>query len=104
MRENQTTTNSGKRVAFAPALPIHIMAIDGTWRRDGNLVDVSETDAEITMQASVEGLASSEFFLLLSSVGMGYRRCRLAWVNGDHLGLVFVGRQGFNKCSAPVLA
>jgi len=31
----------------------------------------------------MQGLALKEFFLLLSSTGLAYRRCRLDWVNGD---------------------
>ncbi len=42
---------------------------------------------------SVEGLAGlqlSEFFLLLSSVGVAYRRCKLVWLNGALLGVAFI--------------
>jgi hypothetical protein len=31
-----------------------------------------------------------EFFLLLSSTGLAYRRCELAWVNGDQIGVNFI--------------
>jgi hypothetical protein len=31
-----------------------------------------------------------EFFLLLSSTGLAYRRCELAWVNGDQIGVNFL--------------
>jgi hypothetical protein len=39
------------------------------------------------IDGSVQGLALKEFFLLLSSTGLAYRRCELAWVNGDQLGV-----------------
>jgi hypothetical protein len=31
-----------------------------------------------------------EFFLLLSTMGNAYRRCQLAWVNGDQVGVYFL--------------
>jgi hypothetical protein len=31
-----------------------------------------------------------EFFLLLSSTGLAYRRCELSWVNGDQIGVNFL--------------
>ena len=46
--------------------------------------------AKLTIEGSVEGLHLKEFFLLLSSTGLAYRRCELAWVNGDQLGVNFL--------------
>ena len=66
------------------------MAIDGTWRRDCIMLDVSQTGARLTIQDSIEGLKLKEFFLLLSSTGLTYRRCELAWINGDEIGAKFV--------------
>ena len=43
-----------------------------------------------------EGLQLKEFFLLLSSTGLAYRRCELAWVNGDQIGVNFL-RPGEKK-------
>ena len=37
-----------------------------------------------------------EFFLLLSSTGLAYRRCELSWVNGDQIGVTFL-KQGEKK-------
>jgi hypothetical protein len=42
----------------------------------------------------------SEFFLVLSSVGKAYRRCQLAWVNGNQVGVEFLKLSG--KKSSPV--
>lgn len=36
------------------------------------------------------GPALKEFFLLLSSPGLAYRRCELAWVNGEEIGVNFL--------------
>ena len=76
-----------------------MMGIDGTWRRDCIMEDVSETGAKLTVEGSVEGLHLKEFFLLLSSTGLAYRRCELAWVNGDQIGVNFL-KQGDKKKKA----
>jgi hypothetical protein len=77
-----------------------MMAIDGTWRRDCMMEDVSEGGAKLTVDCSLEGLHLKEFFLLLSSTRLAYRRCELALVNGDQLGVVFLKRTN-GKRGAP---
>jgi hypothetical protein len=86
----------GDRVTFERGFAAHMMGIDGTWRRDCVMEDVSETGAKLTVEGSVEGLHLKEFFLLLSSTGLAYRRCELAWVNGDQIGVNFL-KQGDRK-------
>jgi hypothetical protein len=86
----------GERVAFERGINAHMMGIDGTWRRDCIMEDVSETGARLTVVGNVEGLNLKEFFLLLSSTGLAYRRCELAWVNGDQVGATFL-KLGDNK-------
>jgi hypothetical protein len=81
---------SGDRVVFERGIPAHMMGIDGTWRRDCTMEDVSEHGAKLIVSGSVEGLHLKEFFLLLSSTGLAYRRCELAWVNGDQIGVNFI--------------
>ena len=85
-----TNQRSGNRVVFERGVPAHMMGIDGTWRRDCTMEDISETGAKLTIEGSVEGLHLKEFFLLLSSTGLAYRRCELAWVNGDQIGVNFL--------------
>lgn len=77
------------RVVFERGYAAHMMAIDGTWRRPCKVEDVSETGAKLCVDGSIEGLPLKEFFLLLSSTGLAFRRCELAWVNGDTLGVIF---------------
>jgi hypothetical protein len=89
----------GDRVVFERGFAAHMMGIDGTWRRDCVMEDVSETGAKLTVEGSVEGLHLKEFFLLLSSTGLAYRRCELAWVNGDQIGVNFL-KQGDKKKKA----
>jgi hypothetical protein len=59
-----------------------MMGIDGTWRRVCMMVDVAQTGARLLIEGSLEGLDLNEFFLLLSSTGLAYRRCKLVRVAG----------------------
>ena len=77
-------------VVFERGFDAHIMAIDGTWRRACIMTEASEAGAKLTIIKSVEGLNLTEFFLLLSTTGLAYRRCELAWVNGDQMGVNFL--------------
>jgi hypothetical protein len=85
-----------QRVVFERGYAAYMMAIDGTWRRACTMEDVSDTGAKLTIDGSIEGLHLTEFFLLLSSTGLAYRRCQLAWVNGDQVGVSFL-KQGERK-------
>ena len=85
-----TERQKGERVTFERGIAAQMMGIDGTWRRDCTMEDISETGAKFTIEGSVEGLHLKEFFLLLSSTGLAYRRCELAWVNGDQIGVNFL--------------
>jgi hypothetical protein len=79
-----------ERVVFERGFPAQMMGIDGTWRRSCIMEDISEGGAKLTIEGSVEGLHLKEFFLLLSSTGLAYRRCELTWVNGDQIGVTFL--------------
>ena len=85
----------GERVVFERGIPAHMMGIDGTWRRGCVMEDVSEVGAKLTVDGSVEGLHLKEFFLLLSSTGLAYRRCELVRVNGTEMDIQFL--KGKNK-------
>ena len=74
-----------ERVTFSRGYDVCIMAIDGTWRRDCVLNAISDTDATLTVEGSIQGLNLKEFFLLLSSTGLAYRRCELVRVNGTEM-------------------
>jgi len=79
-----------RRVVFERGFPANMMAIDGTWRRPCTMLDVSDTGARLSIDGSVEGLAMTEFFLVFSTMGKAYRRCQLAWVNGNQVGVHFL--------------
>jgi len=91
-------------VPFDRAFPANIMAIDGTWRRACTVKDVSDTGAKLIVDASDQGLPLKEFFLVLSSTGLAYRRCEVAWVNGPEVGVTFLKptdqRRKLNRPSA----
>jgi len=61
-----------QRVDFERGIRAYIVGIDGTWRRDCMMVDVSQTGARLCVEGSLEGLDFKEFFLLLSSTGLAY--------------------------------
>jgi hypothetical protein len=91
-------SKSLERVTFSRGYDVCIMAIDGTWRRDCQLNAISDNDAVLTVEGSIQGLNLKEFFLLLSSTGLAYRRCELVRVNGTEMDVQFLkGRQGKKK-------
>jgi hypothetical protein len=73
------------------------MAIDGTWRRDCLLQAISDTDAQLSVEGSIESLNLKEFFLLLSSTGLAYRRCELVRVHGTNMDIQFLKAKGRTK-------
>jgi hypothetical protein len=79
-----------ERVDFERGIHVYMMGIDGTWRRDCTMIDVSQTGARLRIEGSFEGLDLKEFFLLLSSTGLAYRRCRMVRIDGDQIGIEFL--------------
>jgi hypothetical protein len=88
---------SSGRVTFGRGYNVWIMAIDGTWRRNCVLTSVSSNDAQLTLESSIEGLNLKEFFLLLSSTGLAYRRCELVKVNGAQIDICFISTKPNGK-------
>lgn len=78
------------RVNFEHGVTVQMMAIDGTWRRNCVMQDASDSGARLIVQGSVDELELKEFFLLLSSTGLVYRRCRLVRLQGEEIGIEFV--------------
>ncbi|WP_298875335.1 PilZ domain-containing protein [uncultured Bradyrhizobium sp.] len=87
------------RVVFERPLTAQMMAVDGTWRRPCQVKHVSETSATLQVETSIEGLVLNEFFLVLSSTGLAYRRCQLDRVNGDALEVSFLRQKTRKKSS-----
>ena len=78
------------RIHFQHIHSVNLMAVDGTWRRGCILKDVSATGARLEVEGSTDVLTAREFFLVLSSTGVAFRRCELRWVNGTTVGVEFV--------------
>jgi PilZ domain len=88
-----------ERVDFERGIRVYIMGIDGTWRRECMMIDVSQTGARLCIKGSFEGLDLKEFFLLLSSTGLAFRRCRMVRVAGDQIGIQFLALDKAGKKS-----
>jgi hypothetical protein len=88
------------RVDFERGIRVYIMGIDGTWRRECTMVDVSQSGARLRIEGSAEGLDLKEFFLLLSSTGLAFRRCQLVRMDGDQIGVRFLARDKAIKKSS----
>jgi hypothetical protein len=82
-----------ERVRFEHRRPVNLMGVDGTWRRSCVLVDVSATGARLEVDGSLEVLQAHEFFLLLSSTGLAFRRCELVRVDGSEVGVRFLAER-----------
>jgi hypothetical protein len=81
------------RVTFTGGRPARIVAIDGTWTRDCVMLDAGDSGAKLEFETSIAELNLKEFFLQLSSTGV-FRRCELAWVNGEQIGVHFLKTPG----------
>ncbi len=90
-----------QRIDFERGIDVQIMGIDGTWRRACRMLDVSEGGALLKVEGSVGDLDLKEFFLLLSSTGLAYRRCKMARVNGDQVGVIFLQPDARKKSASP---
>jgi hypothetical protein len=76
-------------VHFEAGVDAVLVGIDGTWRRDCMLVDISATGARLVIRQSMAGLNAKEFFLVLTPSGSTFRRCALTRIDGDELGVRF---------------
>jgi hypothetical protein len=99
MTEESRTRSA--RVTFSHGYNVRLMGIDGTWRRDCVLNAISDNDALLTVEGPIQGLNLTEFFLLLSSTGLAYRRCELVRVKGTAMDILFLG--GRNETSKPAI-
>lgn len=88
-----------ERVDFERGVHVYIMGIDGTWRRECMMIDVSQTGARLRIEGPVEGLDLKEFFLLLSSTGLAFRRCQMVRMDGDQIGVRFLERDKAKKAA-----
>lgn len=81
------------RVRMEHRHPVNLMGVDGTWRRTCILLDVSQTGAKLELEGTATVLQAKEFFLLLSSTGLAFRRCELVWIDGVRVGVRFIANK-----------
>jgi hypothetical protein len=91
----------GTHVIFDRGIDVFIMSIDGTWRRACSMHEVSDVSVKLKIPNSIQGLNLKEFFLVLSSTGLAFRRCEIEWVNGDQIGAKFVKQCSDKKMLRP---
>ncbi|MDA9431086.1 PilZ domain-containing protein [Bradyrhizobium sp. CCBAU 51627] len=85
------------RVRMDHKQAVNLMGSDGTWRRRCVLLDVSQTGAKIEVEGTLDVLQAKEFFMLLSSTGLAYRRCELVWIDGTVAGVHFINPDSRKK-------
>lgn len=83
-------SRKASRVRMEHRHPVNLMGSDGTWRRSCVLLDISESGAKIEVEGTLDVLQAKEFFLLLSSTGLAFRRCELVWIDGTMAGVHFI--------------
>lgn len=86
----------GRRVEFQHALTANIMGIDGTWKAECDVSDVSDTGARIVIGNQMKAQQLQEFFLIFPGNGLVFRRCEMRWVKGDNIGVHFI-KEGSKK-------
>jgi PilZ domain len=87
---NNWNNRKSDRVQFQRAFPANLMGVDGTWSRICRLMDVSSTGARLEIEGTTEVLRAKEFFLVLSSTGLAFRRCEMVWIDGTTVGIRFL--------------
>lgn len=90
-------SRKASRVQFEQRHPVNLMGVDGTWRRSCVLLDASQSGAKLEVEGSPDVLRAREFFLLLSSTGLAFRRCELVWVDGTQVGVRFIAADKSRK-------
>jgi hypothetical protein len=86
-----------ERVQFEHKYPVNLMGVDGTWRRVCVMLDVSASGARLEVEGSLDVLRAQEFFLVLSSTGLAFRRCELVRIDGCQVGVRFVNADNKKK-------
>jgi hypothetical protein len=89
-----------RRVVFERGYDAHMMAIDGTWRRSCVIEEVSDTGGNSPSRVRSKGYRSRNSFCCCRPTGLAFRRCELAWVNGEKLGVTFK-RPSDKKAKSP---
>ena len=95
----QKERRRASRVNFARGISVKILAIDGTWQRDCEMLDVSDIGVSLRFLDHPAAFGLKEFFLVLSSLGRAHRRCQMIWTENNRLGATFIDGDGERKRS-----
>jgi len=78
------------RVRLERKYPVNLMGGDAACRQRRRLVDVSVTGARLEVDGTLDVLKAQEFFLILSTTGLAFRRCELVRIDGSEVGVRFI--------------
>jgi PilZ domain len=81
------------RVRLEQRYAVTLLGVDGTWQRSCFLLDVSESGARLEVEGSLDVLKAQEFFLVLSTTGLAFRRCELIRVDGSEVGVRYINEK-----------
>ncbi|MCD0422747.1 MAG: PilZ domain-containing protein [Rhodopseudomonas sp.] len=81
-----------KRVQFqrATSIEVCIVGVDGLWRREGKLLDISESGVLLSCTAPIQGLDLRTFLLEFKPRGMASRLCSAVRVEAGRIAARFV--------------
>lgn len=81
-----------KRVQFnrGNSIDVRIVGIDGLWRQDCKLLDISESGVLLGLTGSVPGLDLRTFLLEFKPQGMASRHCAVVRIEAGHIAARFV--------------
>lgn len=80
-----------KRVAFDNGYDTTLIAIDGTWSLNARVHDISDSGAKLRIGGEMpERARKEEFFLMITPDGKVSRRAKIVWIDGCHVGILFV--------------
>ncbi|MFC0240609.1 PilZ domain-containing protein [Rhodopseudomonas telluris] len=81
-----------KRVQFHPrsSIDVRIVGVDGLWRRDCKLLDISESGVLLSYTGSVQDLDLRTFILRFQPEGMASRRCSVVRIEAGRIAARFV--------------
>jgi len=89
-RDSYAPKRKARRVEFSSGIPVQIVGLDGSWRRDCLMLDVAFGGAKLVINPAQGGVNAEEFLLMLSTTGPAHRRCELVWSDGEQLGVRFL--------------
>jgi hypothetical protein len=81
-----------KRVQFqqADGIDVCIVSVDGVWRREGRLLDISESGVLLSCTGSLQGLDLRTFLLEFRPKRMASRLCAVVRIEAGRIAARFI--------------